>query len=309
MSDLIPLVLPVFLMIGIGAGMVRFGLFPAADLAALNRFVMTACIPVLLFSAVGRGDGLGDFAFGKAMLYAAASLAAVFVLWLALRRGLGGTPAQAVILALAAGSSNSVFLGYPLAAAIIPDRAAAVFAWVVLAEILFVIPAMTTLALWAEHRADGLSVARTVGPLLRSPVTLGLAAGLAFLASGLALPAALDTVVRSIVQAAPFIALFLIGGMLVQVRITRTGPRVVLLSAAKLVLHPALTWCAFAAVFGADAEATRDAVLFASLPVFATFVVFSTRHGAGDVGASAVAVSTLLGIGTMTVVIGLLVAT
>lgn len=306
MPDLIQLVLPVFLMIGIGAAMVRLGLFPATDLAALNRFVMTACIPVLLFSAVNRGDGLGDFAFGKAALYAAASLAAVFLLWLALRRGMGQMPAQALILSLAAGSSNSVFLGYPLAAAIIPDRAAPVFAWVVLAEILFVIPAMTTLALWAEQRADGLSIARTIGPLLRSPVTIGLLAGLAFLASGLVLPTALETVVRSIVQAAPFIALFLIGGMLVQVRITRTGPRVVLLSAAKLILHPVLMWCAFAAVFGADADATRDAVLFASLPIFATFVVFCARHGVGEVAASAVAVSTLLGIGTMTVIIGLM---
>ena len=45
-----------------GAAFVRFGLFPTEGLAALNRFVMTACIPVLMFSAVTNGDGLADFA-------------------------------------------------------------------------------------------------------------------------------------------------------------------------------------------------------------------------------------------------------
>lgn len=306
MSGLLQLVLPVFLMIGIGAAFVRFGLFPQEGLPALNRFLMNACIPVLLFSAVGSGGGLAHFAFGKAALYGSASLAAVFLLWLALRLATRQSPGRARILSLAAGSSNTVFLGYPIAAAIIPDRAAQVFAWVVLAEILFIIPIVTTLALWADLRAEGLSAARTVGPLLRSPVTIGLVAGLAFLASGLALPPPLETVVRSIVQAAPFIALFLIGGMLVQVRITRAGPLVLSLSAAKLFVHPALVGMAFAAVFGWSAEATRDAILFASVPIFATFVVFCTRHGVGEVGASAVVLSTLLGTVTMTAILGML---
>lgn len=306
MADLLALILPIFMMIGVGAAFVRFGLFPAEGLAVLNRFMMTACIPVLMFSAVTNGDGLADFAYGKAALYAIASLTSVLVLMLVLRFVLRQPLPQSLILALAAGASNSVFLGYPIASAVIPERAAQVFSWVVLAETLFIIPVVTSLALWAEHRGEGLSLGRTFLPLARSPVTIGLAAGFAFLASGFALAAPIEAVVRSIIQAAPFIALFLIGGMLVQVRITRAGPRVAALTAAKLVVHPLLVAAGFTLVFGWPAEATQDAVLFASVPVFATFVVFCARHQVGEVAASAVVISTLIGTFTLTAILSAL---
>ena len=56
-------------------------------------------------------------------------------------------------------------------------------------------------------------------------------------------------------------------------------------------------------MYGWGAAATRDALLFAAIPVFATSVVFCGRHGVGDAAASAVVTSTLAGAVTVTAIL------
>ena len=306
MPDVLSLLLPIFAIIAMGAAFVRLGLFAADGLPAINRLTINACVPVVLFSAVTGGGGLAGFAYGHAALYAAASLAAAAVLAAFLRKGLGEGWPQAFVLALAGSVSNSVFLGFPIASAVIPDRAAETFAWIVLGEILFVIPILTTLALIAEQGRGGVTAAGIAVPLLRSPVTIGLLAGFAFMATGLPMPRPAAQALAVITSAAPFLALFLIGGMLAQADLRAAGPRVAGMVGAKLLLHPALVGLSFALVFGWADRATRDALFFAAIPCFASGVVFCARHGVGTVAASAIVLSTLLGGLTVTALLTVL---
>ncbi len=308
MLEVVTLMMPIFLMIGIGALFVRVGWFPASGLPILNRFVMNACIPVLLFSAVANGGGLNMLAFSNAALFAAASLCSAFILLAYLRLVLHEPMPQASILAMAGGSANTVFLGFPIALAVIPDRAEFAFSWVVLGEVLFIIPVMITIAEFSQGSSGGGVMKRIARSLLMSPVTIGLAAGIAFVATGLVLPGPIDRVVRSITQAAPFIALFLIGGLLLEVRLTHAGPRVIAISISKLFVHPAMVTLAFVLVFGWHSQITRDALFFASIPVFASYVVFCSKFGVGEVGASAIFVTTLAGAVTVTAVLTFLLA-
>ncbi|PUB08462.1 hypothetical protein DFP92_1329 [Yoonia sediminilitoris] len=84
MIDVLLLMLPIFTMIAIGSLFVWRGWFPAHGLPRLNRFVMNACIPVLLFSAISNGESLSNKCgrlvveidegrFSQAMLVAGAS--------------------------------------------------------------------------------------------------------------------------------------------------------------------------------------------------------------------------------------------
>lgn len=306
MLEILTLMAPIGLLIATGIGFVRFGLFPAEGLPVMNRFVMNACIPVLLFAAVTRGAGPGGFAWTQVFVYAAASLLSSSILALVLRYGLGEPLAPAIVLALGGGSANTVFLGYPIASAVIPDRATEVFGWIVMAEILFVVPIVTTLALMVGETGGRLRLRDALRPFLLSPVTIGLYAGLAFLATGLSLPGPVAEVVGSITAAAPFLALFLIGGTLTQVQLSRTGPRVMAITFGKLVLHPLIIALAFAAVFGWNSEVQRDAVLFAAIPIFTSYVVFCGRHGVGEVAASAIVLTTAVGAVTVTLLLGVL---
>lgn len=304
MAEILALLAPIGLLIGTGVAFVRFGWFPAEGLPVMNRFVMNACIPVLIFSAVSSGGSLADFAWSHALLYTAASLVSVTALWLFLRYRLRQPPPQAIILSLGACGSNTLFLGYPIAATVIPDRAAAVFGWVILAEALFLIPIITTLALFADRRACGTGARNIVLPFLRSPVTIGLVAGLGFLASGAPLPGPIADIVGAIARAAPFLALFLIGGTLTQVRNPRAGPSVIAITLAKLFLHPILVSAAFAIVFGWNSQARFDATLFAAIPIFLAHAIFCARYGVDDVASSSIVLSTVIGAVTVTILLG-----
>lgn len=306
MTDVILLMLPIFAMIAIGSLFVWRGWFPTEGLPVLNKFVMNACIPVLLFSAITNGESLSDFSWLNSFTYAAGSLGSVVFLWALLRYGLREAQPQSVILALGGATANTIFLGFPIASAFIPGRAAEAFAWVVFAEVAIIMPLITTLALLAEERLEGNALSTALKALFRSPVVLGLLAGFAFLATGLSLPGWGDQVVTSIVSAAPFVALFVIGGSILQFRMSRSGPRVLAVTLAKLVVHPLVVGGAFWAVFGWADSVTRDAILFACMPLFLSFVAFCGRHSVGDVGASAIVMSTLLGAVTVPVVLGIL---
>ena len=306
MTNVVLLMLPIFTMIAIGSLFVWRGWFPTEGLSVLNKFVMNACIPALLFSAITNGESLSDFSWLNSFTYAAGSLGSVVFLWALLRYGLREAQPQSVILALGGATANTIFLGFPIASAFIPDRAAEAFAWVVFAEVAIIMPLITTLALLAEDRHEGNALSTALKALFRSPVVLGLLAGFAFLATGLSLPDWGDQVVTSIVSAAPFVALFVIGGSILQFRMSRSGPRVLAVTLAKLVVHPMVVGVAFWAVFGWTDPVTRDAILFACMPLFLSFVAFCGRHSVGDVGASAIVMSTLIGALTVPLVLGFL---
>lgn len=305
MIEIVPLMLPIFTMIGMGGLFVRQGWFPSDGLPVLNRFVMNACIPVLLFSAVINGGSLATFSWTNALVYGFSSLLAAFLLWAVLRVGLSGQQSQSIILAMGAGAANSVFLGFPVASMIMPERAAEIFSWVVFGEIAIVFPVITCLAQgFSSEKENGLY------PILRAlvlnPVSLGLIFGFLFLGSGLSLPVWLEHVVGSIVVAAPFIALFVIGGTLLQFQISRTGPRVVAITFAKLVVHPLCIGAGFIMVFGWEDAVVREALLFASMPLFLSYVAFAARHDVDEVAASAIVLSTVLGAVSVTVLLGVL---
>jgi malonate transporter len=255
---------------------------------------MGACIPALLFSAVTNGGSLATFAWEYAVAYGVSSLVAAFALWAVLRVGLDGPQSQSVILAMGAGAANRVFLGFPVASIIIPDRATEVFAWVVFAEIAIVFPITSSLAMVVSP-AHGSGVPQILRGLLVSPVSLGLIAGFVFLAFRMQLPIWLESAVASIVAAAPYVALFVIGGTLLQFRISRAGPRVAAVGGAKLVIHPLGVAIGFGVFFGWDEPVVRDAILFATMPLFLSYAVFAARYDFDDVAASAIVLSTLLG--------------
>lgn len=242
----------------------------------------------------------------NAIVFAAASLCSALLLWGFLRFVLGEAQPSGIILALGGATANSIFLGFPIASVVFPERATEVFSWVVFAEVAIIMPTVSTLALLAEGQHDGAKVADALKALLVSPVSIGLVAGFAFLAMGLSLPEWLDKVVSSIVASAPFIALFVIGGSILQFQVSRSGPRVIAITVAKLLIHPLFVGLAFLVVFGPQVPATREAILFASMPLFLSYVVFCGRHGVGEVGASAIVVSTVVGAVTVTMVLAML---
>lgn len=181
--------------------------------------------------------------------------------------------------------SNSDFVGYPLLLLTIPTTAGLVLGLSMLVENLLVLPLMYLLAEGAaSHGPRAARMRAYAARLTRNPLLAGLAAGLVVSLTGLRLPEVLVRTADLFSRAGTAVALFAIGGLLVSVPTGAVARRVLLVSAGKLLLHPALVLGALAAVvaWGMPAlshELRIGLVVTGALPIMSIMPVLASPYG------------------------------
>jgi predicted permease len=312
MLTVLEVTLPVFALVLCGWAAARGRLMSDEAVEGINAFVFWFALPAMLFRAVSTQpvSRIADAGFFAAYLLAACVLYAASR---ALAGRAGADPSQRTALAFAATHGNIGYLGLPLLAQLGGDDRMAAMVMPMIVDIGVLIVGSIVLFEFARgtSAADGAATplgARlrgALGGLLRTPLILGIAAGLAFSMGGWRLPGAPDAFVRLLAMAAGPCALFAIGASL--------GARPVVLDrtvgallAAKLLAHPALVAAAMWA-FGVEPELAAIGVLAASLPTASNAFILSARYGAGvlPIGAAIVA-GTFAAAGTVSFVIWLL---
>lgn len=278
------IILPIFGLILAGWALRRAGVFNAQTTAELNRFVIWLALPALMFDIVAgarwadiwRPGFIAAFGGGVAVIFAVTLLIARI-----LRRPLP----DAVVDGLNAGYSNTAYVGFPLAAAVLgpQSRTGVLIACILTMTILFAVSlALVELGLHGRSAGGGVGViVRCVGlRLMRSPLVMAPAAGALVLASGLGLPAPLHAFAGLLGNAASPCALVALGLFLAEERGggTRQGPAIAVLTGLKLVGQPLVTWVLAVHVFALDAAATTLAVLIAALPTGTGAWMISAIH-------------------------------
>lgn len=295
MFDILGLAAPIYLLIGAGFILVRSGYFPAPLLGALGQFTLKCCVPVIIFSAVSAPGSLSALNWSFILGYAGAALIVVAAVALILRHLFGKSLGLSIIFGLGSASANSVFLGLPIATIVLDDLALTLFAWIMIAENLLVIPLCVSLAESADTRSGRFtdSFKAILGSFLRSPLMVALVAGLLVSLLGVAPPAPLAKTISMIAAAAPALSLFLVGGYVASEKLRGLGPIVGLTAVAKLVLHPAMAALVLSLLPGVTDAMVIGGALFASAPMFSIFTIFAGRHG-GEALASATLVLTTI---------------
>ncbi|GGB06867.1 AEC family transporter [Allosediminivita pacifica] len=295
---------PIYLLIILGFATVRSGYIAPETIRALGSFVIRVCIPALIFSAVmGPSTGLH---WGLLLAYGGASLGA-FAAGLVIMRGLRcHALARAVISSLGMANSNSGFMGYPIATQVIGAQAAVpILACAMVVESMVMIP--LALALADAGAFPGESFPRAFGralrALLRNPIVVGLVAGLAVNLSGLAMPGVVVSFLDFLVQAAPVVALYVVGGTVAAFPQRGLSPDTILIAAGKLVLHPVLAFLLLSLVPGLPGEFLLGGVLFASVPMLSIFPIFGQRYGIESLTATTLVATTTLSFVTVSLLI------
>jgi predicted permease len=304
------IILPIFGLILAGWALRRAGVFGAGTTAELNRFVIWLALPALMFDIVAgahwadiwRPGYIGAFGGGVAVIFAGTVLAGRV-----LRRPLP----DAVVDGLNAGYSNTAYVGFPLAAAVLgpQSRTGVLIACILTMTILFAVSlALVELGLHGRGAGGGAgAIARRVGSrLMRSPLVVAPAAGALVLASGLGLPAPLHAFTSLLGNAASPCALVALGLFLGEDRSSgaRHLPAVVVLTASKLIGQPLITWLLAVHVFALDAAATTLAVLIAALPTGTGAWMVSAIHARdAAVTARVLLASTVGSVVTLTVLL------
>ena len=269
MQSVLNAALPIFGLILIGYLCARFEILGRAATDSLNRFAVFLALPALLFQAMTRItlEQLGQAGFALAF---AGGVAATFATAFMLGRRSGRRIADASILGLDASYANVGFMGIPLCLLVFGEAGIppAIIATLFTACLLFAF-AIVMIELDLQRAGSLWRTARKVlVSLVRNPLLVAPAAGLAVGMTGLALPAPVERFATLLGSAASPCALVCIGLFLAQERgVTGNATMLGLLVGMKLVLQPAVTALLAFQLLSMPPDWARAAVLLSALPI------------------------------------------
>lgn len=289
---------PIFILIAIGFMVVRRGILKASEMPTLGRLVTMVMLPALIFyslsqrsfSEVMNGTFLLLYGTGSVLLFIS-----VLVFCYRYRRQSFVT---STLNAMASSCSNSGYIGFPLATALIGPTATVALALCMIIENAVIIPLALVLAETGQqhNRPVMESVRKTLALLVKSPVTLSIIAGLTASIVELTLPAPILKAVQMAAGASGALALITIGGMLAGLSLSgiRDSLAEILTPAVgKLVLHPLYMIILLLIFPDFDPQLQVAAVSMACSPMLSIYPILSAKYGYDGVAAATLLVGTI----------------
>lgn len=301
MLDILTITGPIYLCIAAGYASVRWSLFSKADIRVFGRFVIQIALPALLFNALASRPLAEVFHPAYLLAYTVGSLTLLLgaLVWSRKVRGKGLT--ESAYVAMGMTCSNSGYVGYPMMLLIFGPLAGVILALNLIVENLIKLPLLFTLADAGAHAGErpslGLVVRQTAVRLARNPMIVAIVAGFVVSVLGWQLPSAISRTVNLFSSASGGLALFIIGGNLVDLQIRGLRRQVAGIAMGKLLLHPLALWMAvvllpllgFPALQG---DLRAAAVLSAAMPMLGIYSLLASRHGYEGFSAAALLVTT-----------------
>lgn len=300
---------PIYLAIALGYVFTRRGMFVKADMQVFGKFTLNLALPALLFNALSQRR-IGEILNAHYLLaYAMGSLVV----------GLGGlywarkvkkhSLSYSSMMAMGMSCPNSGFVGYPIMLLTLGPVAGVALALNMVVENLLMIPLMLAVA-DAQGGASGQwkqVVGQTLKNLAKNPMIWGIVAGFGFSWFDLALPAPLARTVNLFAQASAVLALFVIGGSLVGLKVEGVKGTVSQVTFGKLFLHPLAMFLVLTWVMPVADPALRSAALLSgALPMMGIFTILNQRHGHGAISAATLLVTTVASFFTLSALLWVL---
>lgn len=287
---------PIYLVIGLGFVAVRFRVFSRTDMRVLGQFVVKFALPALVFTALSQRSIAEIVDIRYLLDYVAASLVVMFIAfgWGWWRQGKSFT--MSALCGLGMSSSNSGYIGYPIAVLVCGGSVAAVgLAMCMVVENLVMIPLGMLLAemghskegVW--HRVMGQALLQ----LLRHPVILAMVAGIVVALMGIPVSTTLARTINLLAMSSTAVSLFVIGGSLVGLEIAGKRRDASAIALGKLVLHPALVGLMVWLLPPGDRGLQSAAVIFAGVPMLSIYPIVAQKYGLEAFCAAALLLATL----------------
>ncbi|WP_054008176.1 AEC family transporter [Cypionkella psychrotolerans] len=295
--------LPFFAVIGLGYGAGRGRFFSAEATAYLTKFVFYFALSAMLFGFAANLDLSDVFSWAFVWAYFLASaLVWSIVAGVALLRG--AKPEVAVFEAHTGIIGNVGFLGIPMLTLLLGPAAVGPVLLVLAVDLLVFTSVLTLVVTGLREGRMSWGIFRVLGlGVLKNPMIVSVVLGMAWGATGWALPVPVNEFMTMLGAAATPCALFAIGASLAG----RSAERLEVaawLSFAKLVLHPAAVALAALVIFPVERYAAGVMVAAASLPVAGNVFILAQHFGVAPQRVStAILISTAASVLTVTAVI------
>lgn len=307
MVNVLSVVLPIMLIIGLGLAAVRSGAAKDVHIEGLAAFVLNFALPAVMLTTLAGQDMRESFNLGYLVAYGGGSLAAFAATFAILRFAMGRPLTRAGLGALGGTTSNTGFIGYPVAALALGAPALAGMPMTMLIENALIIP--LGMALAELGRGDGTHSAmrlvwQTLARLARMPLLLAIAAGLVLSLAGIQLPDMAVTTLEMLAAASAPCALFVVGGTVARLNRSDISPEIFAIVAGKLLIHPVAVTAALLLVPGIPTGLVAVGMLFSSVSMITIYPLFCARHGMEKDAATALVAATVLAFAGIAVMLG-----
>jgi hypothetical protein len=297
--------LPFFALIGLGylAGRTRF--FTPEATGYLTKFVFYFALSAMLFRFASNLS-LADIWDGRFVAAYLLGCGVVYALAMGVAFWRGVSVEEAAVEAQCAVIGNTGFLGVPMLVVLMGPQAAGPVLMVLAIDLIVFSTIITLIITGVRQGRMSFGIFKALGlGLLKNPMIVSMALGLAWSAIGYPVPAPINDFMALLGGAATPCALFAIGASLA----TKSAERVGVagwLAFCKLVLHPAAVAFAALVLFKVDPGPAGVMIAAAALPVAGNVYILAQHFGVAPQRVSAsILISTTVSIATLTVVMGL----
>ena len=271
----------IWVVIAVGYLVGRTGVLGEQGRNVLSRVTFFIASPALLFTTLAESDPVA--VLGPLLWVAAISAAlTALVYYLATARWLKRSASERIIAAMSASTVNSANLGLPIALYVLGDASFA--APIILFQLALYQPINLAMldATTSRHRTTPLALLVATA---KNPMIIGSMLGLVVALTGFSLPSIVLEPIDLIAGASIPCMLMAFGISLVGSRPLekKSGRRadVLIGTAAKLVIHPALAWALAYLAFGLRGEMLVASVIMAGLPTAQNIFVTASRYNHG----------------------------
>lgn len=297
----------VWMLIFVGIFVARRGILTRDARTSLSAFAFYVASPALLFEILSHADLQAIFA-APLFVAAAGSLSTAVLFFLVVKLFLKRTISESLMGAMSASLANWGNLGIPIAAFVLGDSG--YVAPLIIFQLAFFTPLML-MGLDATTGGPRTSPWQLLLTILRNPVIVGSALGLAVAAAGIQVP---DLIMEPIhlMGAAAIPTILVAFGMSLNGSVplkAADGRRLdtLLASGFKLVVHPLLAYSFARFVLHLDSTAIFAAVVVAAMPTAQNVFIVASRYQIGLVSAQdTVLITTVVAVPVMLAVAQLL---
>jgi malonate transporter and related proteins len=304
MLSIITVILPIFALMGLGYGAVRFRLFPADGIKSLIAFVNNFATPCLLFHSLVTSDFrsafnlaiIGPYYLGALICFAIGIVIALKVF--------GNRPGEAVSVGFSGTFTNTVLVGLPIMSrAYGQESLATTLSIIGLHGAILLTVGMVTMELM---RRDGASLGRTLLTAVKrvgsNPLIWGIAAGMIGYFAGLQLIEPAEAFLTMMASAVVPAALFGIGGALNEFKLSDNWKQALVASLIKLIIHPAIAYVLMIWVLHVPMDIARYGILLAAMPSGVNVYIFATYYNRGaSVAANTILIATVASAATISI--------
>jgi len=276
---------------------VRFEVLSRADMRVLGTYVIKFALPALVFTALSQRP-VSDLLDARYLLaYTAGSLAVMLVAFAWGWRRQGKSFTLSALSGLGMSSSNSGYIGYPIAVQVVGAAPAAVaLAMCMVVENLLMIPLAMAMADSGEgaarpwHRV----LLQSLAQLARHPVILAIVAGFGVALLQLPISGTLSRTINMLAMSSTALALFVIGGTLVGLSTRGMRRDVSAIALGKLLLHPFAVGLLVWLMPPADPALRAAAVVYAGVPMLSIYPILAQKYHLDAFCAAALLLTTVL---------------